>query len=360
MPYVVGLIVVGIILGPYGGNFFTIDDTIGFIGEIGLVFLMFMAGLETKLSTFSKMKKGISQLSFFNSVIPFAVGLIIATYFGYDLIASLLIGIIFVSSSIAVIIPSLESNGLLKTKVGKSIISATMIEDILSLVLFSIVLQTIQPTVNVPLPLYYLMVFAFIIFLTVLIPKVEKFFIPRRSGKDLFERELRLIFAILIATVILFEILGMHSIIAGFFVGLVLSDTIKGKVIKEKIHALSYGLFIPTFFIIVGSQVDLSVLTSIEGAPLLVILIIIGSVFSKFLSGFFGGKSIGLNKDESLLVGASTIPQLSTTLAVVFTGAELGLLDQKLVVAMIILSIITTLLGPLLVSQFSKKITETY
>ena len=91
LPLVVALIVAGILIGPFGFDFFTPDQTIMFMGEIGLVFLMFMAGLETEFSTFQSRKKDVAIISLLNGAIPFFIGFGIGTLFGFDTVASLLL-----------------------------------------------------------------------------------------------------------------------------------------------------------------------------------------------------------------------------------------------------------------------------
>ncbi|MDB4516857.1 cation:proton antiporter, partial [Crocinitomicaceae bacterium] len=112
LPWVLALIASGMAVGPYGFNLVTINPTISFMGSIGLIFLMFMAGLETELSSFREFGKKIITIAFINGFIPGLVGIGVGFLFGYPLVSSLLLGIIFMSSSVAVIIPALEENGL--------------------------------------------------------------------------------------------------------------------------------------------------------------------------------------------------------------------------------------------------------
>ena len=355
LPWVVMLILGGIIIGPHALGVFEPNPTIEFIGQIGLVFLMFMAGMETKLETFREFKSGAFGLALINGVIPFLAGISIGFLFGYGWIIMLLLGIIFVSSSIAVVIPSLEANNLLATRLGKTVVAATIIQDVVSLVMLSVLLQIINPTTVLPLPLFYILLFVSLVALRWILPKLQWFFsLGVRGTKDLFQQELRVIFTILIGTVISFEVLGLHPIIAGFFAGLVLSGSIKSEILKEKLHTISYGLFIPTFFIIIGTKINLGIFLESNSAALLVTAIVLGSLFSKFVSGWIGGRIIGFTSSQSLLIGASTIPQLSTTLAVVFAAVSLGLLNQELIAAMVILSTVTTFLAPLLMQMFSR------
>ncbi len=359
LPYVVALILAGIIIGPYGLSLFKMNETIDFLASIGLVFLMFMAGMEIKLSSFRSIGDSAAKFALINGIIPFLAGFGVASFFGYDAVSSLLLGIIFVSSSIAVVIPVMESTGLINMKLGKTIVAGTIVEDVLSLILLSMFLQNADPTSEMPLPLFYLFVFILLAALRILMPKAREWFFSLNSGAEYhFEQELRFILVMLVGTVVLFDLLGMHSIVAGFFAGLVLSDSITNETLRRKLHAVSYGIFIPVFFIIIGTQMDVSILYNWGSALYLVLAVVAVSVISKFASGWFAAKACGFDSKESSLAGVSTIPQLSTTLAVAFVGLEMGLLDDNMITAMIILSIATTFIGPILMSAISRTIKE--
>lgn len=354
LPWVVALILGGIIIGPHVLDFFEPNEIFSFLGQIGLVFLMFIAGLETRLGNFRKSRRGVFSISIINGFVPFVVGVSIGYLFGFGFIPSLFLGVIFISSSIAVIIPSLEATGLLGTRLGRSIVSATIVEDVISLVLLSILLQTVNPITTLPLPIFYFLLFATLVILRRFLPKIERAFAARVDGaSDKFELELRTIFVALVGTVVAFEFLGLHPIIAGFFAGFVLADTINTDIMRERLRALSYGFFIPVFFVIVGAETDIGVFFGVPEALFLVLAIIVGSIGSKFASGWLGGKIAGFSSRESFLVGAATIPQLSTTLAVAFSAVELGFLRAELVTAMVMLSIVTTIVGPLLIRFFA-------
>lgn len=349
LPWVVALILGGIIIGPFGLGIFTPNTTIDFLAEIGLVFLMFMAGLETKLSGFRGLIKGKFSLPIINGGLPFLVGIGLGIYFGLDLRTSLLLGIIFISSSVAVILPSLESNNLIKSRVGKAIVATTILEDVGSLVLLSILFQTVRPLTSLPLPAFYALLFSTLVALRWLIPRIRKFLSAKiEEEKNLFQRELRIVFAILIGTVISFELLGLHPIIAGFFAGLVLAESVTSIELKEKLRVLSYGLFIPIFFIVVGSKTDLGVFFGGGGVAVFTAALIIGSILSKFFGGMLAGRLNKFSLKEGALIGVATVPQLSTTLAIAFTGFELGIIDNRLITALVALTVVTTILSPLL------------
>jgi len=360
VPWVVALIIGGVIIGPHVLDVFTPNEIFTFLGQIGLIFLMFMAGLETGRSNIREVKRGIFGIALINGILPFVVGFGIGYFFDFGFIASFLLGTIFVSSSIAVVIPSLESSNIIRTTLGRSIISATIVEDVVSLVLLSILLQTVDPVTSLPLPLFYLLLIAVLVILRQLLPKVGRIFRAGVIGSaDTFEVELRTVLVALVGTVVAFQFLGLHPIIAGFFAGFVLADTINTDIMKERLRALSYGLFIPVFFIIVGTETDITVFLGSPQTIGLVLAIVVGSIGSKFFSGWLGGKFAGFSTRESFLVGSATIPQLSTTLAVAFSAVELGILQAELITAMVILSVVTTIVGPVLIRFFSANIKET-
>ena len=353
LPWAVALIVGGIIIGPHSLGLFEPSDTLLFMSQIGLIFLMFMAGLEMRFASFKERAGGVTLIGFLNGALPFVVGFLIALTFGFGTQTALLIGIIFVSSSIAVVVHSLQANLLIGTKLGDAIIGSTMLQDIASLVLLSIFFQTSGDFTTLPLPLFYILLFAFLVFLRWAIPRLETLM----AKTSVFQQELRSVFVVLIGTVIVFEVLGLHPIIAGFFAGLVLSDRLNHGPLKEKLRAISYGLFIPIFFVVVGSQTDIAAFGQAQSALFLVGALVLGSILSKFVSGWLAARFVGFTNTESSLIGITSVPQLSTTLAVVFSGFALGLISAELVSALVVLSIVTTLIAPFLTTVITNRLT---
>ena len=348
LPWVIALIVSGMVIGPHGLELLEINPTVQLMSQMGLVFLMFMAGLEVRLSTFKDFRLGLARFAFLSAGIPATVGITIGLLLGFELIAAVLLGIIFMSSSIAVIIPTLESGNLLNQKLGKTIVAATIVVDIASLIALSLLLQFINPNTGLP-------VWSFLILFTIIIagyryaaPRIRSLFPVRRDERDLFESEVRIVLTLLFGTVITFAALGLHPIIAGFFAGLILSDIINSEILTEKLRTIGYGIFIPIFFVTVGAETNIAAVFTSATAVILSLIIVIGSVASKVFSGFLAMRLDGFSVHNSLVAGIATTPQLSTTLAVVFTAVELALVPESLIGAMVILTMVTTLGAPLI------------
>ncbi len=351
LPWAVALIIGGILFGPNLLGWIEVDNTINFMAEIGAVFLMFMAGLETPMSSFKKTAHQIGLIAFFNGAIPLTVGLLIGYFFGLNIITSILIGILFVSSSIAVVIPTLDKRKILNSPLGHTIIGSTILQDITSLILISIFLQINDPTTQIPLVLFYIMVTILIFILYKFIRWIKKWFITEGS----FHQEFQFILFILIGVVVLFSLLGLHHIIAGFFAGFVLSESLQHRKIKMSLHTTAYGIFIPIFFILVGSNTDFSSFFKLDTTLIFTLVLIIGLILSKFISGYSVAKYERFNNYDSLLIAVTSVPQLATTLAVVYTAFNRNIISSEIVTAFVVLSLVTTIISPFFTQLILKK-----
>lgn len=347
LPWVLALIAAGVVIGPFGLDVVEWNQTLEFFAEIGLIFLMFLAGLQTKLSAFKHFERDVAMVTLANGLVPFVVGFGIGVLFGFSLLAAVLIGVVFMSSAIAVVIPALEAKGAMSRNVGRTIISASIVNDVASLLILSAILQVFHPTSDLPIWSFYILLTAALVGLRYGLPRLRAL-VPRfRDEQDLFESEVRIIFAMLFGTVVLFSALGLHPIVAGFFSGLVLSDSLTSDILRQKLHTIGYGVFIPIFFISIGMTTDFSVVVASGTAAALVLVIVFGSILSKFGSGYFSALWVGFPKREATFLGFATVPQLSTSLAVVATAIQLELVPMELLSAIVVLSIVTTMLAPL-------------
>lgn len=358
IPFLTLIILAGAVFGSHGLNYIQANETISFFGFLGMAFLMFMAGLETDITKIYKKKYKIFIMAFINSVIPFLVGLAITRFFGYPWNTSILMGIIFISSSVAIIVSSLKENKAISKDLSQLILSAVMVIDIISLVALGFIFQLSSKITFLPLPLYFIILITSIFLLFKGIPLLLKKILTKNFFRDYgYERRLRFIIIILVAVVAYFSFLGAHPIIASFLAGISLSGAVlseKSQILKSKIHAIGYGLFIPVFFFVIGMEIDLSLLKQFDIKNILMISIISGLIMSKLLSGYIAGRLIKLSQKDSALFGAISITKLTSALAIAYAALSNGLLDKILATSVIILVIITTIIGPLLSSHISK------
>lgn len=357
IPWVVALIVGGIMIGPHGFGFIEPDATLNFIAQIGLVFLMFMAGLETRLSDVTNLKGKIAIIASLSGLIPALTGFLIGMAFGYSLTTAALLGVIFMASSVALLIPIFQAQKVFDSQLGKVIIGSAILVDTTALILLSFLLKIFESGMDLFAFLFYPLIFIALVLFAKIIPKLRWLtFTDYAEEHDLFEKELRFVILILIGLVVIFELVGLHSIIAGFFAGLVLSQSMESKILKAKLHAISYGFFIPAFFIVVGANTNISIFRDADAAVILAASIIAGSIASKFFSGWLGGRLTRFTNQESVFLGISTTPSLSTTLAVAFLGFGQGIFDEALLTSIVALSLATSMSAPIIVNRLGGKL----
>jgi Kef-type K+ transport system membrane component KefB len=356
LPYVPALIIGGILIGPQAFGLLEVTPTMQMIGDIGVIFLLFIAGTESKLTYLSKHRGEVGLIALINGMIPLVVGYTAAYVITGEVVAATIVAVLFAATSAAVLVPTLESTGLIHKKIGQTVVNSAFLQDLVSLLLIAIILQDVAPRTDLPLAVYLLLVALTFFVIWMILPRVKKYYKKLKSHKSFFQDDLRFIITVLFAAVIVFELLGVHAIIAGFIIGALLSDSIDEES-QKKLDILGYGLFIPTFFIIVGAQTDVSLLTDYENIFLTVVLALAMFV-SKFFSGLVSALLAKFNYTEAVLIGAASMSKLTTTLAVVFTASELDLLPERLITALIIGSIISTLIVPELVKLLSKDIHE--
>lgn len=349
LPFVTSLILVGALFGSNGLDMIPVNETVEFFGFLGLTFLMFMAGLETKVDQIQHSVGKVSLMALINGGIPAIAGFLVAQAYGYGLTASLIVAVIFVSSSIAIIIPSLKSAKLFKKDDGQLIVSAVVLEDVISLLLLGVVLQSFAPITNLPLPLYFALLITSVVAIKVFLPKIskavlQKGFFQHKEHED----QLRFVIVLLMAVLLYFSALGVHPIVAAFLLGLVLSGAVTSDKLFTQLHTIGYGLFVPVFFFMIGTQMDFKIFSGSGDSLLFLLVIILVSIGSKFFSGYLAGRLAKISKEHSVMFGVASTIQLTTSLAATQAAYSLGIIDITLLTSMVVLSIITAIFSPII------------
>jgi len=358
LPFISVLILAGALFGPHGLGYVQNNDILAFFGFLGMTFLMLMAGLETRTGLLMKNKGRVLIMALLNGGVPFMVGFFITYSFGYSILASFLIGIVFISSSVAVIVPTLQNVGAFGKREGQLILSAVLVTDVVSLISLGIILQKVQPITHLPFFIYIPLLLISIFALFFIIPKLADKGIKLYFTEDTYEARVRFIFVLTLAILLYFAALGVHPILGAFLAGLVFSSAVhhlKQKDLRQSIHTLGYGIFIPIFFFIIGTEMDFSLFFGSDARGLITILLVFGLIVSKVVSGFIAAKIVGFKNKAAKVYGTISMTQLTTTLATTYAAASLGILDSLLVTSIILISIVTTILSPVVVNLIVRK-----
>ena len=292
IPWVTAVIFAGMLLGPYGLSVVNQGEVMSFLATIGLVFLMFTAGLDTKFSQLKKAGKEVVTFSLVNLGIPFSTGILVGTYLGLDFFSSLVLGVCFSSSSIGLIAPMLKELKL-KSKVKSTLVSSLFLEDVISLVLLAILLKAVVPISPIPLEIFPIVLLVFVLVVLYVIPILQEWLFWCGPSKDVFAGGVRAVFITLAIVALMAEAIGVHAMVGGFLAGLTLSDMLKRrKKLEENIMAISYGFLIPIFLLSLGMTTNLGAIFA-PGDALATGLIILTLIASKSVSGFIGGRLAG-------------------------------------------------------------------
>ncbi len=372
IPRVIGQVGAGIMLGITVFRSFLFNqenlDVLSFLANLGIILLFYYVGLETNLSVFKKNIKKSLSISLVNTTLPFLLGFVVMKFvFEFNTIISLIIGVALSVSAQSISIGMLEELKLVKSRLGETIISAGAVDDLIELVLVSILLSFFQLTItDVPRLNLFLGLVLFMVLIAAarlwFIPYTIKFFDREKSSTARFTGSLLIV--LLIAS--LSELLGLGSIIGAMIAGIIVRQTIFKDVhipdweehdIAKSIHIVAFGFLIPLFFIWVGLNTDISTISA--NVFFVVILIIIA------LLGTVGGTTIALllNKGtfrEGMIIGWGLTPKGDVELGIATLALKAGIITPAIFTALVVMALFTTLISPLmfkyLVSTSKRKI----
>ncbi|GEM_PF-930958 len=354
LPLVPLYIMAGIIIGPYGLDIIDSAPALSFLGELGLFFLVFIAGLE-----FSKAGRvkwhHVPVLVVTFGTICFVSGLVYIWFFSpmlpgggvsYPIKTALLIGVILVSSSVGEIIPMVKAKSSLVDRMGHVIIPGVVILDGASLV--GIAFLTRDTSSPLEMTVFVILVAVFFISTSIIVPRVARWYFSRQVATNR-ETDLKFLIVILFVVVAVSELIKLHGIAASFFAGILISESLPHNREIHRLEGIGNTLLIPTFFIVLGIETNIHLIWRTLPYFSLALGLLATLVVSKTVSGVVYAKLAGKSAREGLFTGLLFWPQLSATLAATQVGREYGLVDEPLFVSVIFMSLTTALITPFIV-----------
>jgi len=359
VPAITIQIIFGIILGRSVLDIIKVAEVpaADFLGQLGLVLLMFLAGFELSGKTMRKEKKPTILMFFTTGIFPCLVGVAVALALGLRaprdgswLTPCVLMGALFTSSSVAVIVPvvkELERTATEKVRrIFRQILGSTILMDIFSLLLVTVVISLVVSKGPSDLIVFVSLLTVFLIAVMYVLPRFAGSILGRgKFDEEALNRQVGLLIFVIVFFVAVAEALNIHAIVGAFLVGMGLANvSIKERTI-QRIRFLGFGLFVPVFFFRLGLDIDLRVLAS-GGTLWLPTVIVLGLVFSKMIGGVVSGKLLGYSTVDSLAIGLTKVPQLTATLAAGVVGHQIGVFTDEVLASVVTLSVVTTLIGP--------------
>ncbi|QBO36344.1 cation:proton antiporter [Periweissella cryptocerci] len=354
LPAVVGELLVGILLGH--GILNIIPDNneiIHFTSELGVILLMFIAGLESDLGLLRKYLKSALAVAVIGLVAPLIAFTIAGLAFGYTSVEAIFFGVLFAATSVSITVEVLQEYRKLDSNEGATILGAAVADDILAVLILSVFVAIFGSNAagnGGQLALGWMLLLQ-LVFLVV-IALFAKFLIgpildlakklPMNSSEAIVGVALALFFAWLA------DLVGMSGVLGAFFVGVMIAQTPHEAKIIPHVSSLGYTFFIPVFFASVGLVMDFHGV--IAKLPFLIIFTIL-AVLTKLYGGRLGAQLTGFDKKSGILIGTGMIARGEMALVVASIGQQANIVSNEIYSDLVIVIILTTLIAPIMLKK---------
>ena len=361
IPPAVGLLLAGVALGPSGLHTLPKAAPVAeFFAEIGVLLLMFFAGLEIDLSQFRR--TGVRSLAFgcLTFSIPLAVGAGVGLLSGYGLLAAVLIGSLMASHTLLGF-PIVQRMKLVTDEAVAVTIGGTIFTDLASLLVLAVCLpiHTAGFSASVfAVQIGELVVFVLLVFFGL---RAVGPWLIKRIGESK-EQQVTLVLLILGLAGFGAEVINLEPIIGAFLAGLAINQSLSHSETKEHLEFLGNTLFLPMFFVSIGFLIDVELfLQTIRDDLWLVLGIVGGLIAAKFVAARLTQRLFGYSRTQGYLIWSLSLPQVAATLAATIVAfqtknaAGTRLIDEPVINTVLVLVVITSILGPMLTEYFGRQ-----
>jgi Kef-type K+ transport system membrane component KefB len=343
-PAVVGEILAGVLIGPGLLGWVAPSDFINILAEIGVIFLLFNVGLQTRPKAIFDVGPRAFLVGVFGILLPFAAGYVIAVWWGGSFAEAMFIGAALVATSVGITARVLGGMGLLDTETARIILGAAVIDDILGLIILSLVSGLSQGSVSYgEIAKTAGAAILFTAFVAVVGSRLITRFTPAVSrlhlDKPFFNLGLILCLGLSVASIYA----GIAAIVGAFLAGMALAEATEAN---DKMHHRTSGVtefLVPFFLVNIGMQLNLSVFRS-SSNMLLAVIITVVAIVTKFAGCSLG--AWGMSRREMAQIGVGMVPRGEVGIVVAQIGLGLGFIDQSFFAAVLFMAVATTLIAP--------------
>lgn len=357
LPQVVGALLAGVVLGPAVLGLISETEVLKSISELGVIILMFSAGLETDVKQLKYTGKSSFIIAFFGVVIPLIGGFILARAFNPGqsneiFLQNVFIGIILTATSVSITVETLKELGKISTKTGSAILGAALIDDILGIVGLTVVTSLAGSGVNLVVVL--LKIIAFFVFAIVVGIITRSIFAKwvNHYKKDLRRFVIISFVMCLFLSYIASAVFGVADITGAFIAGLIVTNTSHTHYIESRFETLSYILLSPIFFASIGLQIEVPNMSM--SIIIFTVLLTITAIATKIFGCIIAGKICKFTPKESFQIGTGMVSRGEVALIMATQGAPLGLFKEEFFAPVIIMVILTTVASPILLKYSFK------
>ncbi|MDP8234961.1 MAG: cation:proton antiporter [Candidatus Erginobacter occultus] len=356
MPGVIGLIVSGIVLGPHGLGVLDRHLEIELLSAIGLLYIMFLAGLELDLVQFLHHRRHSLVFGLLTFTIPLVLGSLMGKYYlGFSWPASVLLASMF-SSHTLLTYPIASRLGLSRNRAVTTTIGGTLFTDTAALLVLAVIAASFQGQTGwiFWVKLFSLMI-VYLAAMVLILPRLGNWFF-RSVASDGVMAFMGVLSAVYICAY-LAHLAGLEPIIGAFLAGLILNSLIPEKsTLMNRLQFVGESLFIPFFLISVGMLVNVPMLIASTGTWKIAGAMIAAGMATKWLAARVTGEWFSYSRDEGNLIYGLSVNQAAATLAAVLVGYEIGIFGEPVVTGTVMMILVTSLVGSFVTDRFARKV----
>lgn len=354
MPGIIGLILAGVIVGPYGLGVLERDSTIELLGTVGLLFLMFLGGLETSLDDLKRNADKAIIFGLATFAVPMAIGTAVMLPMGYSLLASVLVASCLASHTL-VALPVLSKLGIMRTPASTATLGATLITNVLALLVLAIVVKADQGNLTLSFWLFLIPSLAIYTFAVLWgVPKLGRWFF-KKFGHD-ESAEFTFVLAALFVISYLASLIEIEPIVGAFLAGVAITQIIpRLSPLMNRIQFIGNTLFVPFFLISVGMLVDPLILVKEPRSIAIAGVIIIAELASKFGAAWGSARWFKWAFPDSMVMFGLSVAQAASTLAAITVAFDIELVDELVVNGIIAMILVSCVLSPWVVARWGAK-----
>lgn len=355
-PPVIGQLLSGILIGPAVLGWVHESSTMTLFSDIGVIMLMFLAGMESDLDLLKKYFKISFTVAAVGVILPIIFMGIASLCFGMKFLEALFIGIVFAATSVSISVEVLRDSNQLQTKAGTAILGAAVVDDILAVITLSLFTTFSHEGGKSGLTNNFFLNLLFEALYFVFVWVVYKFIAPKFMS---LAEKISVNYSVVIASLVLAlgmawvaEFVGLSSVVGAFFGGLAIRQTPQEKEVNSSVSAIGYSVFIPVFFVNIGLAMTFD--SFFEDIFFIIVMTVL-AVLSKFWAGKFSSQAFGLTSLEGNIVGAGMVSRGEVALIVAQIGISNKLFPQDIYSSLILVIILSTIISPIMLNHFLKK-----
>ncbi|MEB3353930.1 MAG: cation:proton antiporter [Cyanobacteriota bacterium] len=347
LPDLVGLLAAGVLLGPHALGWLSEEsESLRLLSDVGVVYLLFIAGLEIDLAEFARIRQRSLRFGLLTFSLPMAAGLLLGLGFGYSLLSSVLLGSILASHT-PLGYPIVRSYGEAREESVVVAIGGTILTDLAALLVLALCMGMHRGELSAQGTLALLLkVGVFSVLVVVLIRQLGRPVVQRSVNNEsqLFVAVLLALFAASLGA----ELAGVEKIVGAFLAGLAVNSVLPEGRVKEQVIFVGAALFIPIFFIDLGLLLNLPAFVRTLSSSLFAVALISTLISTKGLASWWAGRLYRYSGAQMLTLWSLSLPQVAATLAATFVGFRAGLLDEQVLNSVLAMMVVTATLGPYL------------